>query len=297
MACTWAVKLCGHDRTLLRAAATEAFDEADRIDRLMSHYRPESGLSRLNREAAAGPVEVEPELFALIEEALRLSRETEGAFDITVGPLMKAWGFFQGDGRVPGEAERARARAVVGSQHLVLDRGARTIRFDRSGVALDLGGIAKGYAVDRIVTLLRHRAVDAALVNAGGSSIYGLGAPPGAEAWRVRIQDPRDIGREALSVPLRDRALSVTGRAGRQFEQDGVVYGHVMDPRLGAPVRGMVGAVVLSDTATEGDALGDAMFVQGVEWTRRYVRDHPAVEALLFPAGPEGRGSVVHLGR
>jgi len=282
---------------MLRAAATEALDEADRVDRRMSHYRPESCLSRLNREAAAGPVAVEPDLFALIEEALRLSRETEGSFDITVGPLMKAWGFIQGDGRVPDEEERARALALVGSHHVLLDRGARTIRFDRPGVTLDLGGIAKGYAVDCIVSLLRRRSIAAALVSGGGSSIYGLGAPPDSDAWSVRVQDPGDIRRTALTVPLRDRALSVTGRAGRQFEQDGVAYGHVMDPRRGVPVQGMLGVVVLSDTATEGDALGDAVFVQGVEWTRRYVRENPALEVFLFPAGPEEAPGVVHVGR
>ena len=238
MACTWVVKACGTDAAALRAAASDALDEVDRVDRLMSHYRPESPLSRLNREAASGPVRVEPELFDFVAECLRYGRESGGAFDVTVGPLMKAWGLFEGDGRVPGARELAEARAAVGSRHVALDPVAGTIRFDRPGVALDLGGIAKGYAVDRVVALLRRRGVTAALVNGGGSSIYGLGSPAGRDAWKVKVQDPVRRERVALTVPLRNRALSVSGASGRGFERDGVFYGHIMDPRRGSPVRG-----------------------------------------------------------
>ena len=297
MACTWVVRVCGDDRRVLPARATEALDEADRIDRLMSHYRPDSLLSRLNREAAWGPVPVDRELVELIAESLRLSRESEGAFDITVGPLMKAWGLFEGGGRVPGDAERARALAAVGSHHVILDLGAATVRFDRPGVALDLGGIAKGHAVDRIVSLLRRRGVTAALVNGGGSSIYGLGAPPGGDAWEVKVLDPVKGNREALTVSLRDQALSVTGRGERRFERDGVVYGHVMDPRHGIPVQGVLSVAVLSDTATEGDALGDAFFVQGLEWTRAYVRQNPSVEAFFFEPEAGEAWSLTRVGR
>jgi thiamine biosynthesis lipoprotein len=297
MACTYVVKACGTDVSALRAVAGDALDEVDRVDRLMSHYRPESPLSRLNREAASGPVRVEPELYDFVAKCLRYGRVSEGAFDVTVGPLMKAWGLFEGDGRVPGDRERAEALAAVGYRHVVLDPAAGTIRFDRPGVALDLGGIAKGYAVDRVVELLRRRKVTAALVNAGGSSIYALGAPPGEAAWDVRIQDPVRRGRVALTVPLNDRALSVSGASGRGFQQDGVFYGHIMDPRRGFPVQGPLAVAVLSDTATEGDALADAFYVQGAEWTRRYVRDHAATAALFFQPGPERTWTLVRVGR
>ena len=183
------VRACGPDPAVLEAATAEALDEVDRVDRLMSHYRPESPLSRLNRSAGSGPVVVDPELFDFLELCLRWSRESEGAFDVTVGPLMKAWGFFRDDGRLPGPEELARAREAVGYGHVALDRQAGTVRFDRPGVELDLGGIGKGYAVDRVVELLRRRGVASALVNLGGSSVYGLGAPPGGDAW-----DDRDPG-------------------------------------------------------------------------------------------------------
>src|SRR6185436_16757623 len=164
MACAYDILAYGEDGGALPGILEAALDEVDRIDRLMSHYKPESPLSRLNRAAGAGPVAVEPELFDFIAECLRYSRESDGAFDITVGPLMKAWGFFRGGGRLPTAEELGEVRGRIGYTHVVLDSQARTIRFDRPGMELDLGGIAKGYAVDRVVARLRRAHVAAALV-------------------------------------------------------------------------------------------------------------------------------------
>jgi FAD:protein FMN transferase len=270
------------DAATLPQALEAAFDEVDRIDRLMSHYKPESPLSRLNREAAAGPVRVEPELFDFLAEALRYARESGGAFDITVGPLMKAWGFFRGGGRLPGEAELRAARSGVGHAHVILNRPDHSVRFDHPGVELDLGGIAKGYAVDRVALLLRRAGVEAALISAGGSTVYALGAPPGAEGWTVEIEDPVAPGVVAFRTRLRDRALSVSGSAEKSFRRDGVTYSHVMDPRTGRPVQGVLGVAVLADSGTAGDALDNAFFVQGAEASRRFLRRLPGTEALLF---------------
>ena len=295
MACAYDILAYGEDGGALPGIVEAAFDEVDRIDRLMSHYKPESPLSRLNREAASGPVTVEPELFDFIAESLRYSRESDGAFDITVGPLMKTWGFFRGGGRLPSDAEIVEVRARVGYGHVVLDRQAHTICFDRPGVDLDLGGIAKGYAVDRAVALLRRSGVAAALVNAGGSTIYGLAAPPGREAWDVDVQDPLGGDRVALTVPLKDRALSVAGRAEKSFEKDGVVYSHIMDPRTGRPVQGVLSVVVLTGTGTAGDALDDAFFVAGVERTRSALAERPGTEAIFFLPDQERRWTMVRL--
>ena len=286
MACAYDILAYGEDGGALPGVLEAALDEVDRIDRLMSHYKPESPLSRLNRAASAEPVAVEPELFDFIAECLRYSRESDGAFDIIVGPLMKAWGFFRGGGRLPTAEELAEVRGRIGYTHVVLDPQARTIRFDRPGMELDLGGIAKGYAVDRVVALLRGAHVAAALVSAGGSTIYALGAPPGASLGRG--SGSAGGGRVALTVPLKDRALSVSGRAEKWFERDGIVYAHIMDPRTARPVQGVLSVAVLTPTGTAGDALDDAFFVEGVERSRAHLARVPATEAIFFLPEHEG---------
>jgi FAD:protein FMN transferase len=286
MACTYGIRVYGPDASTLPAAASAALDEVDRIDRLMSHYKPESPLSRLNREAAHGPVVTDPELFHFLAECLRYSRESDGAFDVTVGPLMKAWGFFEGDGRVPTTSELATARAAVGYGHVILDSGARTVRFDRPGVELDLGGIAKGYAVDRAVGVLRERGISAALVSAGGSTLFALGAPPGEEGWEIKVRDPVNPAQTAYTTRLRDRALSVAGRHEKSFEAGGVTYSHIMDPRTGMPAPGVLMVAVVTATGTAGDALDDAFYVLGTEKTRGYLARLPPTDACFFlPAG------------
>jgi thiamine biosynthesis lipoprotein len=282
MACEYAIEAYGRDADALPGIVNEAFDEVDRIDRLMSHYKANSPLSRINREAAQHAVAVDPELFDFIVDAMRYHRDSGGAFDITVGPLMKAWGFFQGDGRVPSENDLAAARRHVGGAHVTLNPMSKTIAFDESGVELDLGGIAKGYAVDRVVGLLRGRQIAAALVSAGGSTIYGLGAPPGAGGWQVELQDPIDPRKVAFAIELKDRALSVAGSSEKAFEAGGVRYSHIMDPRTGAPVQGMLSVAVLATSGTAGDALDDAFFVLGPERSRAYLNKLHDTEAIFF---------------
>ncbi len=300
MGCVYAIVAYGADGVSLRLILEEAFDEVDRVDRLMSNYKRESALSRVNQHAAGATfsdaLPIDPELFWMIAESQRYSRESDGAFDITVGPLMKAWGFFGGDGRMPDPRVLAQTREQVGYRHVILNASANTIRFDRQGVELDLGGIAKGYAVDRVVNLLRARHVAAALVSAGGSTIYALGAPPDADGWEVTVQDPLHAQQTALTLHLKDRSLSDAGRSEKSFEVGGVVYSHIMDPRTGRPVQGMLTVAVLSATGTEGDALDDALFVQGIEKSRTYLAHLPGVEAYFFL--PDGRHAwrMVRLG-
>jgi thiamine biosynthesis lipoprotein len=282
MACVYAIEAYGPDATALPRIVEDAFDEVDRIDRLMSHYKADSPLSRINREAASHPVAVEPELFDFLAESMRYNRESDGAFDITVGPLMKAWGFFRGDGHIPSGDELAAARRHVGRAHVILNLAGRTIAFDEPGVELDLGGIAKGYAVDRVVAQLRERQIAAALVSSGGSTIYGLGAPPGRGGWDVTLQDPLNSQKPALTLTLKDRAVSVAGRSEKSFESGGVRYSHIMDPRTGWPVQGVLSVAVLTGNGTAGDALDDAFFVMGLERSRAYLKTLPDTQALFF---------------
>jgi thiamine biosynthesis lipoprotein len=285
MGCVYAIEAYG-DPATLPAILEEGLDEVDRIDRLLSNYKRESPLSRVNREAARGPVTVDPELFDFLDASLRYSRASGGAFDITVGPLMKAWGFFEGDRRVPGAGELADARRRVGFQHVLLDPARHTVRFDVDGVELDPGGIGKGYAVDRVVSLLRQRSVTTALVSAGGSTIYAMGAPPDEEGWEVALDDPLSPGRRAMSVRMRDQSLSIAGAAGKFFDQDGTRYTHIMNPRTGTPVSGVLTVAVVTATGIDGDAWDDAFFVLGVEKSRKIVKSMEGIEAyFLLPAG------------
>jgi thiamine biosynthesis lipoprotein len=295
MACTYTIVVYGYESQPLARIVDSGLDEVDRIDRLMSHYKPESPLSRLNREAARGPVAVEPELFDFLEECMKYSRQSEGAFDITVGPLMKVWGFFGGDGAVPSDGALSEARSKTGYRHLILNAREKTVQFDRPGVELDLGGIAKGYAVDRVVRLLKDQGIERALITAGGSTLYGMGAPPGGDDWEVKIRDPIDPQKTAFPVRLRNRALSVSGGSEKSFEAGGVRYSHIMDPRTGRPVRDVLAAAVLTASGTAGDALDNIFYVQSIEKSRALLRRLPGTEVfLLLPEASKG-WKLIHL--
>ena len=293
MGCVYAIVAYGARAEEVKGILEGALDEVDRIDRLASNYRPDSALSEVNRRAPHGAVHVEPELFEILSDATAYAAESGGAFDVTVGPLVKAWGLFDGDGRVPAPQELARVRRDVGYTHLVLDAAQQTVAFDRPRVEIDLGGIAKGYAVDRVVRLLSTRGVRAALVSAGGSTIYGLGAEPGTSAWEVEVQDPLDRRKVALRLPLKDRALSVSGASERFFEAGGVRYSHIMDPQSGRPVQGVLTVAVLAESGTASDALGTALFVAGTVRGRRMLERHPGSEAIfLLPAAGQTWRSI-----
>ena len=282
MGCVYSIVAYAPNPDAATRALEEALDEVDRIDRLASSYKADSALSRLNAAPAGTPVPVDPELFGLIAEALTYSADSGGAFDVTVGPLMKAWGFFEGDGRVPSREELAVARQRVGYRHVSLDTRAQTMRVDRRGVEIDLGAIAKGYAVDRAVRLLEARGIAAALVSAGGSTIFARGAPPGKPAWDVPVQDPRDRTRVAMTLALRDRSLSMSGASERHFDVDGVRYGHIMDPRTGRPSRGVLAVIALADSGLASDALGTALYVAGPRRARPLLDRHRGTEAIFF---------------
>jgi thiamine biosynthesis lipoprotein len=295
MGCLYTVVDYGRDLARLREATAAALDEVDRIDRLMSNYKNDSELSRVNREAAKAPVKVDPELFDFIAECLRYSRESEGAFDITVGSLMKAWGFFRGEGRMPSDGELAEARSRVGYRRVILNHKDGTIFFDRAGVELDLGGIAKGYAVDRAVAVLKRYGVASALLSAGGSTIYALGAPPGKPAWEIEVQDPVEHDKIATRVRLKDRTLSVSGSYEKFFELNGARYSHVMDPRTGRPVQGVLCVAVITDDGTSGDALDNVFYVLGAERGRALLSKFPASEVIFFLTDSRKKWKMVRL--
>lgn len=257
------IYLYARDGAQARAAFEAAFEEIERLDETLSNYRDTSELSRINRLARDQAVTTDPEVFALLETCLLYSRRSHGAFDMTVGPLMRAWGFFRGEGRYPDEEELRRARQSVGWKHVRLDSATRTVRFAAPGLELDLGAVGKGYAVDRTVGVLREAGVKAALINAGSSTLHAFNAPPGKNGWTVRVPRPGERDQTVATVTLRNQSLSTSGSYEKFFELEGVRHCHVMDPRQGTPVQGMLQTTLVAADSTTTDALSNAMFVLG----------------------------------
>jgi thiamine biosynthesis lipoprotein len=268
MGTTFSVVLYGSDQQAMSEAIDAAFQEAHRLDALLSNYRPESDWSRINREAGSRPVAVSPELFRLLSECIEYSRATEGTFDLTVGPLMRAWGFLGGDRHVPSPDQIHAALELVGYRHVKLNTRNRTVRFDRPGVEMDPGGVGKGYAVDRMVEILRARGFRNALVAASGSSIFGLGNPPEEpRGWPISIADPWDHRKDARQVFLKDLSLSTSGSYEKSFRAGAHRYSHIMDPRRGVPAESAVQVTIIAPRAIDSEVWAKPYFIQGSAWT------------------------------
>jgi len=275
MGSSFSLVLYGTDRSKLETAADAALDEVHRLDRMLSNYRPASEWSEINRDAAQRPVRLSPELFDLLAACLKYSAESDGAFDITVGPLMKVWGFMKGEGLLPRRAEVTDALERVGYRHVRLDAVSRTVQFDRPGVELDPGGIAKGYAVDRVVDVLKRHRVNIALVSAAGSSIYGLGVPPSeSEGWRISIRAPEDANGVAAQVFLKNMSISTSGSYEKFFWAEGRTYSHLIDPRSGSPAQGTAAVSVLASRTIDSEAWTKPFFINGRAWTAAHKPPH-----------------------
>jgi len=280
-----------------QAAAQDALGLIERLEAQLTVYRPTSEISRLNRLAELAPVTVETALFDLLAFAARLSEETAGAFDITAGPLIKAWGFYRRQGRVPEPDELAEALGRVGMSHVELNAERRSVRFRKRGMEINLGSIGKGYALDcAAVRLWDEWGVRSALLHGGTSSVLAIGAPPGEpRGWAVGIRHPWEPARRLLTVRLRGRALATSGATFQNFAYNGRKLGHLLDPRTGRPAEGVALATAFAPTASEADALATAFYILGVEPTRRYCETHPDVSAVILPDGTDAELEVINL--
>lgn len=272
------------DRRTAAGAITAALDEVRRVDTFLSHYRPESELSRVNRAAGVREVRVSPELADLLAACVRYAEASEGAFDVSVGALVDAWGFYRGDGRLPSPWSLQAARNNSGYRHLVVDRSRRTVRFLRKGMLLDPGGIGKGYAVDRAVQALEDFGIQHAMVSAGTSSLYALGAPPGTQkGWPIELRGARADG-TAPTVWLRNEALSTSGDYEKFFESGGRRYGHILDPRTGRPATGVSAVSVVAPRTIDTEAWSTALYVNGEDW----LRSHPLPDTRVYFCTADG---------
>ena len=247
------------------SAAEAALAEIVRLESRLSAFRASSDISWINAHASARAVKVEPHLFALLQRCVELSEATDGAFDITVGPLMRAWKFREDTGAIPSPGTLADARMRVGYHHVRLDPSASTIRFARDGMSIDLGAAGKGYAIDRAIEILRDEGVTSALLHGGTSSVHAIGRASAGELWRIAWSVPTGSSR---ILELDDGGLSVSAPHGKSFWRAGQQYGHVIDPRTGWPTAAASSAVVTGPGSLECDALSTAMLVHGPEWAR-----------------------------
>lgn len=266
-------------------AAAAALDEIARLEQVMSSWRQSSELAALDGSAGR-PYECSADLFAVLDSAVAYAEATHGAFDPTVEPLLAAWDL-RGAGRVPSGAQLEAARARVGWQRLRLDRGAKTARLE-TGSAVDLGGIGKGFALDRAAERLRVLGVDGALLNFGGE-LCAFGRPaerPRDRGWTVTLADPADRLRPVASFVLEQGAVSTSSQGERGFTAGGRHYGHVLDPRSGLPVESRASVTVVAASATRADGLSTALLVAGRDSARVWAAQHPADGVVwLEPAG------------
>jgi thiamine biosynthesis lipoprotein len=288
MATRFEIVLCGENPVSLRAAGEEALAEVERLEAQLSLFKPASEIARVNAGAAYEPVQVSPPVFRLLQHARRLTEETDGAFDVTVAPLMRCWGFLGGTGERPEPEQIRDARECVGMRHVRLDEPSFTVQFERPGMMIDLGAIGKGYAIDQAIELLREAGVENLLIHGGTSTAYALGCPPDAPSWQIEIPSPLTMRQRTSEeqlrlgassaqttaaaplvappfavVALRDCSLSVSAVWGKFFRSDGRNFGHIIDPRTGEPAGDAVLSAVVTSSATETDALSTALLTLG----------------------------------
>lgn len=271
------------------AAASDALDEVSLLEQKLSVYRADSDLSRVNQQAAFGPVPVDEELFSLLHRGKLIGEKTSHAFDPVCGSLIQLWRLCRHEGRLPSESELSTAREKSGMSHVRFDPTQQEIAFDTPGVAFDLGAIGKGYAVDQAGKWLNDHGVEHWLVHGGKSSVLARGTHAGHDGWPIGLRNPMFPDRPYLTLLLKDTAISTSGTAVQWFRVGDQRYGHILDPRSGWPVDTMLSVSVIAPDAALADALSTAFFVLGVEKALSACDNFLNTGAILFPYPPDGR--------
>jgi thiamine biosynthesis lipoprotein len=270
-----------------RRAAEAAFDRIALLDTLLSDYRLDSELMALCRRAGGAPLVIGADLFRVLSAAQEWARRSEGAFDATVGPVVRLWRRARRIGEAPDGAALERARALVGYEKLTLDAAAHTARLAEAGMLLDLGGIAKGFAADEAQIVLRRHHINSALVAAGGDVVVSA-PPPGRGGWSIAVALPAPLlPADMPALELRDAAVSTSGDAEQFVTIDGVRYSHIVDPRTGWPLTGRSGVSIVARDGATADALATAVSVLGPERGLALVE---ATEAAAWMARETDRG-------
>ncbi len=273
------ISISGVHRDEANRAADLAFREIRRIQEMMSTFLPESEVSQINRSAGGSWTSVHPELLTVVREALRYGRLSDGAFDITYKPLSGLWSF-EPDSRPPDPEEVRRILPLINYQAVRIDDQGR-ILLEHPGMAMGLGGIAKGYAVDCAVAVLQEQGITNAIVNAGGD-LRVLGRPSTDRTWRIGIQDPRNRGEIIRAVAITQGALATSGDYENYFLYQNRRYHHILDPRTGFPARGCRSVTVIAPTTMMADAMATAVFLMGPEKGMALIQELPDIEGMII---------------
>ncbi|MBI5789414.1 MAG: FAD:protein FMN transferase [Candidatus Schekmanbacteria bacterium] len=278
------IKVVSADRDEAQQAVKAALSRMEQIDRDMNRYNSKSLLSRINQQAGQTPLIIPPDLFAVLTHGKEWGDITQGAFDITTGAITRLWDF---PGRNKPDNQTVQTNlSKVNYQLLQLDERNFSAFLPQTGMDLDLGGIAKGYAVDEAVRVLKEHGITQALVDAGGN-MRALGGKDDDFPWKIGIQHPRQPKDLIGTIPLKDQAVSTSGDYERYFIQNGIRYHHIFDPQSGQPARGLISVTVISDTAETADILSTAVFVLGLKRGMNLVNSRPHTDALLIT--PDGK--------
>jgi len=271
-----------------------AFEQLSNVDKLMSDYSSDSEISRINNNAYKGSVMVSKPTFEVLQRAVQFSRETEGAFDVTVGPLVDLYHLAQKEAITPDKGQIAAAKSKVGFEKLKLDEQNRTVEFAVDGMRLDLGGIAKGYAVDKAIEAMQKCGAIGAMVDIGGD-IRVFGAPPaGKKKWQIGLQDPCetseipiDTGRLLMVLELTDGAVVTSGDYQRFVLIEGKKYSHIIDTKTGSASSQLSSVTIICPNATDADALATAVSVMGAEKGLAFIESLQGVEAIIITSKPK----------
>lgn len=289
MGTTATLQIAGTDSIATADLAYDALVRFHHVDSLLSNWTEDSEIARVNREAASGWVALNPELRLILNTADTVYRESSGAFDLTIEPLARLWGFLGGTPHVPPKNEVEAILDLVDWQQVHVE--AHRIRFDREGVGLDLGGIAKGYGVDDAASRLDTVKAPSFLLDLSGNMIV-RGAPPQRELWRIGIRDPRDLLPHLGTLAVTNVAMATSGDYEQFVADSGTRYGHILDPRTGWPVEGMAQVTVLAETAMLADAWATALFVLGPEAARDLAAGRDDLSCILIERGESAELTV-----
>jgi thiamine biosynthesis lipoprotein len=273
------ITLSEDDSDKTQQAIDRAFDEMSRLESLMSTHLPDSEISRLNEQAGKGYTRLSPEVLNVLQRAIIWGQQTGGAFDISIGPVMKLWRFDDEKPAVPSPALLQQAVEAVDYKNIHIDDV--MVRLNKPGMALHLGAIAKGYAVDRAMAILKNNGIQNAMINAGGD-LTVIGTRALNKPWKIGLQHPRKPEKIIASFNLAEGSVATSGDYQRYFLHDNKRYHHILNPDNGKPARGLISATVITAKTMDADALATGVFVMGAEKGMQLIESLAGAEALLI---------------